>query len=73
MSDSIILLFFGVYVGPIVEERILDEDSSSITIQIKLDKGDQLCKFYGSMNSLRIKDYKYKKYSFVNQNGNTLL
>ena len=72
MSDSIILSSFGVYVGPIVEEQILDEDSSSITIQIKLDKGDQLCKFCGSMNSLRIKDYKYKKYSFVNPNGKTL-
>lgn len=73
MNDSLILSSFGIFVDQIKEERFLEDDGKNIKIEITLDTNESTCPNCGSFRMHRIKDYRLKKYTFVNPNGKTLI
>lgn len=73
MNDSLILSSFGVFVDQIKEERFLEDDGKNIKIEITLDTNESTCPNCGSFRMHRIKDYRLKKYTFVNPNGKTII
>lgn len=73
MSDSLILASYGIDVTDLEVFELLDESDREVSLRVRLRRGNISCPYCGLISDIRIKDYKHKKYRFVNPNAKSFI